>query len=358
MRIVVSVTNNLITDQRVHRVCQSLHNHNNDVILVGRSWPEAPMPLRNYKVRRLNLIFRKKFLFYAEYNIRLFFFLLFNKADVLVANDLDTLPANYCAARIKRCQVFFDSHEYFPETPEVYNRPFVKKIWETAEKMFVKGCHRYYTVSDSLASVYYQKYGLAFQVIRNVPLWYPFPEPSNAEGNLILYQGSVNVGRGLELMIRAMKLLPHMRLVIAGNGPELMKLKQLAYTCEVDNQVEFTGLLVPEELRELTVKASVGISLEEATGLSYISALPNKVFDYIQAGVPVLVSDLPEMKALVNKYNAGMILEERTPENLAFTLNLMLHDKVKRAEWKKNLAIAAGELCWENEEPKLLGLFE
>lgn len=355
-RVIVSVTNNLVTDQRVERVCQSLHKWGFDVLLVGRSWPRIPMPPRDYSCKRLKHLFNRKFFFYAEYNIRLFFFLLFRKADILLANDLDTLPANYFISKIKGSKLIFDSHEYFSETPEVFQRRFVRNFWLFIEKMMIGGCDQYYTVSGKLADIYLQKYNIRFNVIRNLPVSLP-ENFTNSNSRIIIYQGSINVGRGLELMLQAMVLLPDAILVIAGDGPELKKLKEIANSLNVLARVQFTGTLLPDRLRELTRKAAVGISIEEAVGQSYFAALPNKLFDYIQAGIPVLTSNLPEMVAIVKLYEVGMILEERTPEGLVSVLQLMLGDEVKRKLWKEKIASARRELCWEKEEIKLKELF-
>ncbi len=355
-RVIVSVTNNLVTDQRVERVCQSLHKWGFDVLLVGRAWPRISMPPRDYSCKRLKHLFNRKFLFYAEYNIRLFFFLLFHKADILLANDLDTLPANFFVSKIKRSKLIFDSHEYFSETPEVYKRRFVRIFWLFIEKRIIGGCDQYYTVSGKLADIYQQKYNVRFSVIRNLPVTLP-ENFTNNNSRIIIYQGSINIGRGLELMLQAMLLLPDAILVIVGDGPELKKLKEIANSLNVLERVQFTGTLLPDRLRELTGKAAVGISLEEAVGQSYFVALPNKLFDYIQAGVPVLTSDLPEMAAIVKNYQVGMVLEERTPESLASVLQLMLNDEVKRNFWKEKIASARQELCWEKEEIKLKELF-
>jgi glycosyltransferase involved in cell wall biosynthesis len=318
------------------------------VLLVGRKWPGNPDISRPYPCKRFSLVFNSKFVFYAEYNLRLFFFLLFRKADILIANDLDTLPASFFAAKIKRCRLLFDSHEYFPETPEVFQRRFVRNFWQLTEWLFIKGCDGHYTVSSSLAEIYRKKYGLNFQVVRNLPLRIQNPVQDVAHP-FIIYQGALNPGRGLELMIRTMPFIHQANLVIAGDGPEKKKLRQLVAMLQLEHRVQFTGMLLPPDLKKLTVKAAVGISIEEPLGQSYKVALPNKVFDYIQARVPVLVSDLPEMEQLVMHYRIGMVIRERTPANLSEMLNTMLSDVEKRSQWKHNLERAASELCWENE---------
>ena len=133
-RIIVSVTNDLITDQRVHRTCTTLTNEGFDIILVGRQLNPRFSVKRAYSTKRFKLPINNGPLFYALYNLRLFAFLFWNKVDILLANDLDTLPANYLASRIKGCKLIYDSHEYFCHVPELIDRPFVQKIWLAIER--------------------------------------------------------------------------------------------------------------------------------------------------------------------------------------------------------------------------------
>ena len=356
-RIIVSVTNDLVIDQRVQRVCHSLTEWGYDVLLIGRKLPATIDIKAPYRCKLMNLFFRKNFFFYAEYNIRLFLLLLFKKADILLANDLDTLPANFLVSKLKRSKLIFDSHEYFPETPEVYKRNFVKKFWLFIEKSLIRGCHSYYTVSASVANIYKKKYNIDFEVIRNVP-FRNIDQQIMPTPNLVIYQGAINEGRGLELMLQALALSTDLYFLVVGDGPELQKIKSLAAFYKVTNQVTFTGRLLPQELKSFTPTACVGVSIEEPIGQSYLAALPNKLFDYIQAGVPVLVSDLPEMKSLVVQYNIGMVLEDRSPECLLKSLNQMLTNKQQRDIWYENLKQAAIELCWEKESLKLKEIFK
>ena len=110
-RIVISVTNDLVTDRRIEKVCITLQKLNYEITLIGRKLPDSLPISRNYKTIRMNLLFKKGFLFYAEYNIRLFLKLLFIKKEVLLANDLDTLSANYFVSKIQNKKMVYDSHE-------------------------------------------------------------------------------------------------------------------------------------------------------------------------------------------------------------------------------------------------------
>lgn len=360
-KVSLSVINDLVTDNRVHKVATSLLKMGFEPLLVGRLLPESHPVDRPYPTRRMKLIFRKGFLFYFEYNVRLFFFLLKTKLDVLVANDLDTLPANYLASVLKRKPLVYDSHEYFTEVPELIGRPFVKSVWTWLEQLLVPRVDAAYTVCSSIAETYRDLYKVDFKVVRNLPVCTkadstdPMTSSHRISNSpkIILYQGALNLGRGIEAAIRAMAYLEGAELWLAGDGDLTDQLKQQVVELNLGKKVKFLGRLPLQELHEVTKQADLGISTEEDLGLNYRFALPNKLFDYIQAGVPVLVSNLPEMKRIVEQYQIGAIAETHQRKELAAAFQSALFDEEKRKIWQENLSIAASELCWENEEEVL-----
>ncbi|NJK85562.1 MAG: glycosyltransferase family 4 protein [Bacteroidales bacterium] len=197
-------------------------------------------------------------------------------------------------------------------------------------------------------------------VVRNLPYRKPavYPQKLLKKGyeKIIIYQGSVNVGRGLERMIEAMRYIENAHFVIVGEGDILSELEKKVKDDQLSDKVTFMGRIPVSALHYYTVEADLGISLEENLGLNYYYALPNKLFDYIQARVPVLVSDFPEMAEVVNRYKIGRTTLISDPKQLAVILHEMLTDEGCRESWKLNLQHAADELCWENEENKLFDL--
>jgi glycosyltransferase involved in cell wall biosynthesis len=351
------VINDLVTDNRVHKVAGSLQKMGFEPVLVGRLLPESQSLSREYKTHRMKLWFRKGVLFYAEYNLRLFFYLLKSKSDLFVSNDLDTLPANYLASRIKRKPLVYDSHEYFTEVPELIGRPFVKSVWIWLEKLLVPRVDAAYTVCDSIAEAYRDLYKIDFKVVRNLPISIIHPmtrsHRMNNTSKVILYQGALNMGRGVEAAIRTMQFLDGAELWLAGDGDLTAQLKQMVDELKLKDKVKFLGRMPLLQLQEITRQADLGISLEEDLGLNYRFALPNKLFDYIQAGVPVLVSNLPEMRRIVDHYQIGAIADTHQRKELAEIMKTALFDEEKRLLWKQNLMTTATELCWENEEEVL-----
>ncbi|MBQ1732032.1 MAG: glycosyltransferase, partial [Bacteroidales bacterium] len=165
-RIFVSVTNDMTNDQRVNRVCNTLCDMGFEVVVLCRRLKSsAELERRRYKVKRFRLLFNRGMLFYACFNMRLFFYLLFHRADVLLANDLDSLLANAMASKLKREKLYYDTHELFTEVPELQDAGFKKKVWLWIERHCIHRPVATYTVCRSIADYYNEKYGLDMKVV-------------------------------------------------------------------------------------------------------------------------------------------------------------------------------------------------
>lgn len=354
-KVTLLVISDLVTDQRVHKIATTLSQNDFDVTVIGRKKKDS-LPLGNtlpYKARRFSCWFSKGKLFYIEFQIRLFFILLFHSFDILHANDLDTLLPSFLICKLKNKKLVYDSHEYFTQTPELIHRTFTQKIWIILEKFLVPKLKNAITVNDILAQIYFEKYQVHFEAIYNVPV-YQAVELKDKQDKILIYQGALNLGRGIELMIETMQWLPDWKLWIIGKGDMEEKLKLLAQN---QQNIEFLGLIPHQELKNYTLKAKIGLSLEEDLGENYRVATPNKVFDYIQALVPVIISDLPGLKSIVETYEVGCILKDRTPQKLAKLIQNMENQEVYRL-LQVNCFQAAQNLCWENQEIKLLNLYK
>lgn len=355
-KIILCVTNDLENDQRVNRSALTLHEAGFNVLVIGRLLPRSSCFEKPYAIHRFRLLFQRSMLFYAEYNFRLFLFLLFRRCSILYSNDLDTLPACWLASRLKHSFLVFDSHELFTEVPELVGKEKTKKVWATLENFLIPRIDKGITVCEPIAEIYHRKYKKRFEVVRNVP--FPKFQENNLvlEYSYILYQGAVNKGRGLELLIESMAYLPEIKLIIAGSGDLLEEMKELATENGLTDRISFLGHVAYDRLPEITRKAAVGVSLEEDMGLNYRFALPNKIFDYIQSGVPIVVSNLPVMAGLVRDYNIGEVLLIRHPEKLAQTLQKVIVEG-RNGCYSEYLKNAAKSLNWDNEKQKFLSIF-
>jgi glycosyltransferase involved in cell wall biosynthesis len=367
--IYISVTNDLVTDQRVHKVCESICSKfpNYKITLIGRLKKDSKtVNKRIYNVHRIQLRFEKGLKFYAEYNLRLFFYLLFRRRGIFYANDLDTLLPNFLLSKLKGCQLIYDSHEYFTEVPELIGRDRIRAIWLRIESYILPKLKTMFTVNETLAKIYSEKYHIPVHAIRNVPKLHKNETHSeevqvrkkygiSSADHLIIYQGAVNKDRGLEELIEAFTFLPSIfHLIIVGTGDVHQALIEKTNTLKL-NQVHFAGQIPFNTLDQYTLEANLGVSLEKSTNLNYRFALPNKVFDYIAAGIPILVSPLPELCALIEKHNVGKLLPTHTPLDIAQTLQTMFSDEGQLQQWKANTLNARAEYCWEKEEQKLVG---
>jgi glycosyltransferase involved in cell wall biosynthesis len=366
-RIIVSVTNDLVTDNRVDKICRFLHRNGFEVLLVGRLLKHsAPIPQRPYSTHRMRLLFHKGALFYAEYNCRLFLFLLFHRSSHILANDLDTLLASFLASKLKCNQLFYDSHELFTEVPELKHRTRVKRVWEfIEEKIFPKLTH-VYTVNDSIAQFYSKKYDKDVHVVRNVsPLWKPSRIPSKAalglpeNRTLLIVQGAgINIDRGIEELVEAMaEVDDSCCLIILGSGDVIDLLKSKVKSLQLENRVLFFSKRPYEEMMFFTYHADWGFSIDKDTNLNYRYSLPNKIFDYIQAATPIVCSDLPEIRKIVSTHGVGVFIPSHNPDELAQFINQLLNNKEQHATFVANCRKAAQLLCWENEEKILRHIY-
>jgi glycosyltransferase involved in cell wall biosynthesis len=358
MKITVSVTNDLITDHRVHKVCTTLLQNGFQVLLIGRKLKGSKPVERAYSTDRIHLFFNKSFLFYAEYNIRLFFYLLFVKADAFIANDTDSLPANYAVSKLRKKPLIFDAHEMFPEVPEVIDRKWVQWFWRKIEDWIFPNLKHSYTVCQSIADTYNRLYQINMQVVRNIPFsgQPAITKPAiNAGGKkVLLYQGAVNVGRGIERVIDAMPYLDGYVFYVVGDGDVLDELKIRVQKQRLEDRVLFTGKLPFEQLAACTQSADIGINLLENRGLNYYYSLPNRIFDYIRNRVPVLSVDFPEIRRIVAHYEIGTLIDRFEPEFLAKTIREM----VMKGKNEKGFETANAELSWEKEAEILLRIIK
>lgn len=351
-----TVTNDLSYDQRMHRICTSLAEAGYGVTLVGRERKTSiPLEQKPYRQKRLRCFFDKGILFYAEYNLRLFFFLSTKKIDALCSIDLDTILPGYFISKLKRIPRIYDAHEYFTELKEVRTRPLVRKFWTGIEKFAVPKFDIGYTVSEGLAAEFQKKYNRSYSVIRNLPVLRSQPAVVRRE-EFLLFQGAVNEARGFEYLIPAMKFIPH-KLVVCGDGNFMQQLKDLIRENGVQEKVELTGMLLPEQLREIAARAALGIGLAEKEGINQFYALPNKFLEYMHAGLPQVAMNFPEYQKINAQFNIAVLLDELSVEGVASVISETMQNKALLAKMSANASNAREFFNWQKEEEKLLQFY-
>ena len=355
----MAVTNDLVTDRRVMRHVAALREAGYEVSVIGRN--------------DLVLKHCRGWLFYAEYNLKLFRCLKKERSDVVWANDTDTLLGSWLAAKVCRrtkARLVMDAHELFPEVPEIEQKSLIKWVWRAIERCLMPKCDALFTVCQSIADYYKEKYDVEMTVVRNVSdclnvsmleclsadvkNTQTIKQSGNPALHVLLYQGCVNKGRGVNWAIDAMEWLEDCRLVIAGGGDLLEEMRVYAQSKPWSDRIEFLGRLTPEELEPLTRQASVGLVMLEDIGLSYHFALPNRIGDFVAAGVPMVVSNLPEMAAVVRRFGVGVVMRGAGARYLAEAVKGVLSK-----EWKEeDFAEAREDMDWNKEKLKLIKIID
>ena len=356
MRIICTVTNELNYDQRMIRICNTLSVAGHQVKLVGIKFSNSPsLKEKKFDQKRIKVFRKKGFGFYFEYNVKLLFFLLFQKADILCCIDLDTMLPVYFSSVLRNIKRVYDAHEYFSEQKEIITRPGIYRFWHFIEKRFVPKFPKGYTVSEGISKELIKNYGVGYAVIRNMPLLKPLTFRTSDQ-KLILYRGNVNEGRGFEYLIPAMKNVEAF-LIICGDGNFLAQTKSLVTQNGLQNKVMFRGKLLPEEMEKITEEAFIGINLVEPAGKNQLLSLANKFFDYMQNCVPQLTMDFPEYKKVNEVYEIAMLLDELSVSAIEKSLTLMLQDKELYLRLKQNCFRAREVYNWQNEEKRLLDFY-
>ncbi len=392
--LIFTVTNDLNYDQRMQRICSSLSNNGYDVLLVGRKKSTSiTLKDQGFRQKRLYCLFEKGPAFYIEYNLRLFFFLLFSKMDVICAIDLDTIVPCYFVSILRKKKRVYDAHELFTEMKEIVERPAILRIWMSIERFAVPKFRNGYTVNQSLVDELNWRYGVKYEVVRNLPVLSTKYEirgtkhevrntkyeirnidaENNEQGtrsvetgtndkqekrnDFIIYQGAVNEGRSFETIVPAMKNVDA-QLMIYGEGNFFEQTKALIEQYKVTDKVFLKGVIPPDELRQITPTAHIALMIFESTGMNQYHSLSNRFFDYIMAGVPQVCVNYPEYKAINDQYNIAVMIDDVQPETIAAALNKLLNDDNLHEQLHQNCLKAREVLNWSSEEKKLIKFYK
>lgn len=358
-KIIIPVISDLNYDQRMIRICRALSTAGYDVTLVGPKWPHLKeLQEKPYRQHRLSVSLKQGKLMYIIYWIKVFFYLLSKKADVLCAIDLDTIIPVYYASVLKRnCIRVYDAHEIFTEMQEVNARPTIKKMWEWIGRTYIPKFKNGYTISPSYADFFKKKYNIDYQVVRNATVLQNFTVPEKKD-KIILYQGAVNEGRAFEYLVPAMHHVDA-ELWIVGRGNFLDKLIELIDKHNLSNKIILKGHKIPEELKLITEQAWVGITLfdDSDNGVSNYLSMANRFFDYMHHGVPQLACDFPEYRAVNAEKEIAYLVKDLGEHTIADGLNKLLNDEEYHRKLSENAMILREKYCWQEEKKTLLNFY-
>jgi glycosyltransferase involved in cell wall biosynthesis len=356
-KIYLTVTNDLVFDRRMIRICHSLAKAGHIPVLVGRKLRKsAPLENHPFGQTRLFCWFKKGKIFYLEFQVRLFFFLLSKRMDAICAVDLDTIIPCLLISRIKKIPRVYDAHELFCEMKEVVSRPWVHRTWKLIEKFAVPRFSHAYTVSPEIAEELHRLYKVRFDCIRNVPWLDPAPFPDKGSPYL-LYQGAVNQGRSFETLIPAMRAI-EIPLVVCGDGNFMEEARRLAAVNGVENRIAFKGMVPPGELPKYTRQARIGLTLFEREGKSNYFSLANRFFDYMHAGLPQVCMDYPAYREINREYKIAVLVSDLSPSGIAEEINKLLANDVLYQELQQNCLEARKRYNWQAEEIRLIRFYK
>jgi len=295
---------------------------------------------------------------------RLFLASLANiKADIWHASDLYALSACRRRADESGSALTYDAREYYPHVAGTVGRPWSRWWWARTERCDITRTDSVFTVSDSIADALASDYGIRRpHVVHNAP----FSDSSRASGNfpglasrtgvdtpVILHLGQMKAHRGGEGLVRAMLDVDAAQLVFLGYGSEQANLEELTRDLGLSERIHFLEPVAPDEIRTTIRDARIGVTMLEDTCLNHRYALPNKLFDYVHAGVPVLGAALDEVDTIISRFDIGMTADPSDPRSIANALLDMLNDD-RQNRWRSNLPRAAETFTWESASQRFL----
>jgi len=367
-KVLITFLGNIDYDTRCYNLYNSLKVNGFDVSFTGFDWltidfkpVQGKITIHKLQKSFLSLSFYLKFIWHIKLA------LFSSRASIFFAEDIYTLPFAVIFGKLKRAKIFYDSRELFGYLAGLKERKFVQFFWKTVEKLFIKYVDHIITSGSMDSDVLKEMYGVTNTIVlRNLPRFYKPAQQTDLRNQLgistdkkiLLYQGVILKGRGIEKIFDILPDIPECIFVLIGGGEFENYYKNLAVERKVIDQVFFIGKFSQEDLPKLTPSANVGIALIENISKSYYYALPNKLFEYIMAEVPVVVSNLPQMKEIVDNFNVGFVVDPDNKDELIAALKKLTSDEVLYNKFKQNCKIASEELNWENEIGNLLELLK
>ena len=363
-KAIITFLGNAYHDSRVVNLINSLSQNSVEVFTISFDWKSENFKTQIgqtsvYKLDKTksSLFFYLKFLYLLTRD------LLKQKADIYFAEDIYTLPITYFFAKFKKGKVFYNSREIYAHLAGLRNKNYMQTIISKIENKFIRKVDLVLVTGEMDAQFLRESYGIDnFLTLRNLPKYQidtnvvNLREKLNIKENsrIILYQGVILEGRGILKIIDILESFPDLHFVVVGDGEFKDKFLAMAKAKKYFDRIHFIGAVNHSELLSYTAGADIGVALIENISISYYYALPNKLFEYIMAGVPVLVSNLPQMKHIVYEFNVGKVVDPENHGEIIEALKEMINDHDKLISYKANCRKASLELNWDKEFESLI----
>ncbi|WEK29770.1 MAG: glycosyltransferase family 4 protein [Candidatus Pseudomonas phytovorans] len=286
------------------------------------------------------------------------------KADVVHAHDVNTLPTAWLAAKLGKSHLVYDAHE-ISTSREGYNS--FRRLVALIEKWLMPKADGTITTTDARAKFFARAYQVKRPtVLQNRPRFIASEATNRIRDELdldqpwpiILYQGGLQQGRGLEKLIQAASLVPNAYFVFIGGGRLTQALIQLSRDSGLQDRIYFIPTVSLADLPSYTASADIGVQPIENTCLNHYTTDSNKLFEYLTAGLPVVATNFPEIRKIVQRNEVGLLIPHSDPVALAAALNELVSDSALRSKFASNARITAHRLNWEEQEARLVQLYE
>jgi len=363
-KICITFLGNPFYDTRITNLKKSLEENNCEVKIIGFDWITPNFKTYRdkdivvYKLTKTKL----SILFYAFFKILLLKELFRTKADIYFAEDIYSLPLVKFKTLFSESKVYYNSRELYAFLGGLRNRKIIQKILTFIERLYIHHVDLVLTTGEMDSEFLQKFYGINNTlVIRNIPKFKAATKRVNLREKLslspktkiLLYQGVLLDGRGVELVIKNLPQINNSVFVLLGSGEKREKWEKLAYQMNVHDRVFFLGTISQNQLINYTAAADIGICLIENISVSYYHALPNKLFEYVMAGLPVISSSLPQMKKIVEDYKVGQCIDLDETDRISDMINKIIENEEELNKYRMNCADASKEFNWDVEFNKV-----
>lgn len=364
-KIVMGHIGNLANDARVYREAKYLTDIGFKVVIITANPFRKNDPIEWDKIDIIDLDIKKgsfSKLFYLKVYRKMFKKAIWEKANIYWAHDLDTLLPTYYAAYWNNAKIIYDSHEIFADQVMLKEKKISKAIWMFLEKKLIKKCDRVVTVNNSCAQYLSEQYNIEIPfVVRNFPEFYTadkknilrqmFNIPTYKP--ICLYQGNLNYDE-IDLTIDIFSKLKNCHLVFVGDGSSKKHLERQVVNKNLAQNVSFVGEVPQEMLRFYTQSADIGFVTYYAKSKSLYYSLPNKIFDYLIAGLPVVACNYPEIaKILLDNPDYGVLIDPDNIDSKISDIQRLINDEQLLQNKRRSILRSIEKFTWKNEKEKL-----
>lgn len=360
-KVIIAFLGNAKYDARCINMANSLFNNGFKVIIIDEEDPENEnLGSNSFEVRHVKTLRKSGFIRYWNYHCKLQKIARQVKPDIFISADLFSLAV--CSNQNINCLKIYDSRELYSKLTSLVGKPIKQLFWSFFERKYYKNVNKVLVSAEKDREFLISRFGYKdIQLIFNFPNIQKKTSKINLchkfniseKKKIFLYQGAIQIGRGIEEMISLLNYFEDCVACIVGDGEHKREIIKLSEKLKISNRVFYTGKISYNELISVSKQADIGFSLIQPLSDSYKQALPNKLFEYGLAGTPVIASDFPEMKYYINKYKLGIAVNPINEKEHLDAVNRLL-------KWKHTAELITNvedNLTWESQEHKFIQLF-